>query len=275
MPFSFSPLGPKGRGQIQNARPQLIPGFLVVRLMHGSWWLSHRGTGFLVNSLDQSSLLAMGSITVFVLDLLGEDIADGDPVDVPRVFAGDSGGCNVAGPAPPLLVGCAVLLPATVLGIDASVGNEVSSIPSRDFGLKKPLSVFWEFGPPDGVDVDLERFAGMAGAGWNRLRGEAFEFWVSEGTMDWVGVTLGVGVAEGVGSVFGVGVDFSCALTEEVVRERVLGGLRANMSLMLRRLSTSNSGSRRPDVGSRCRDEYSCCRSPSLNIPGGFMISRI
>lgn len=172
VPFSFSPLGPKGRGQIQNARPRFIPGFLVVRLMHGSWWLSHRGTGFLVNSLDQSSLLAMGSITVFVLDLLGEDWADDDPVDVARVFAGDSGGCDVvetkvaAGPAPPLLVGRAVLLLVTVLDVDASVGNGVSSTPSRDFGLKKPLSVFWPFaGAPDGVDVDLERLTGMAGAG--------------------------------------------------------------------------------------------------------------
>lgn len=86
---------------------------------------------------------------------------------------------------------------------------------------------------------------------------------------------MGVGVAEGVGSVFGAGIDFSSALTDEVVREKLLGGLRVNMSLMLRRLSTSNSGSRRPEAGSRYRDEYSCCRSPSLNIPGGFIISRI
>lgn len=63
VPFSFSPLGPSGRGQIQKARPRFMPGFFVVRLMHGSWWLSQSGRGFLVKSLDQSSLLAAGSIT--------------------------------------------------------------------------------------------------------------------------------------------------------------------------------------------------------------------
>lgn len=64
VPFSFSPLGPRGRGQIQKARPQLMPGFFVVRLIHDSWWLSHWGTGFLVKSLVQSSLLTMGSMIV-------------------------------------------------------------------------------------------------------------------------------------------------------------------------------------------------------------------
>lgn len=64
VPFSLSPLGPKGLWQIQNDLPQLTPGFFVVRLIHGSWWPSHGGAGFLVNSFDQSSLLAIGSITV-------------------------------------------------------------------------------------------------------------------------------------------------------------------------------------------------------------------
>lgn len=73
VPLSFSPLGPSGRGQIQNARPRFIPGFFVVKLMHGSWWLSHKGTGFFVKSLDQSSLLTIGSITLSVSDLLGEN----------------------------------------------------------------------------------------------------------------------------------------------------------------------------------------------------------
>ena len=52
-------------------------------------------------------------------------------------------------------------------------------------------------------------------------------------------------------------------------------GLRENMSLMLLRLSRSNSGSRRPDAGSINLLEYSCWRSPLLNIPGGLSISRI
>ncbi len=72
MPFSFSPLGPRGRGQIQNARPRFMPGFFVVMLMHGSWWLSQRGAGFLVKSLPQSSLLTIGSKTMSVWELRGD-----------------------------------------------------------------------------------------------------------------------------------------------------------------------------------------------------------
>ena len=92
-PFSFSPLGPSGRGQIQNARPRFMPGFFVVRLTHGSWWLSQRGTGLLVNSFVQSSLLTMGSIKESsVLSLLGDDGADGGPVEIGRM-SGVSSGC--------------------------------------------------------------------------------------------------------------------------------------------------------------------------------------
>lgn len=36
VPFSLLPLGPSGRGHIQKDRPQLMPGFFVVRLIHGS-----------------------------------------------------------------------------------------------------------------------------------------------------------------------------------------------------------------------------------------------
>lgn len=64
VPFSLFPVGPTGLWQIQNARPQLTPGFFVVKLMQGSWWPSHLGGGFLLNSFVQSSLLATGSITV-------------------------------------------------------------------------------------------------------------------------------------------------------------------------------------------------------------------
>lgn len=92
-PFSFSPLGPRGRGQIQNARSRFMPGFFVVRLTHGSWWLSQRGTGFLVNSFVQSSLLTIGSIKESsVLSLLGEDCADGGPVEIVGMSGMVSGG---------------------------------------------------------------------------------------------------------------------------------------------------------------------------------------
>lgn len=180
------------------------------------------------------------------------------------------------GAAPFLLGDDAASLLEAARTVDVSSGEKVSSTPSRDFGLKKPFKDFWpEDDAPDGVEVDLERFAGMAGAGWARLRGKFFASCLSAEILDGLGVSPGVGVTDGVVFVFRVGVDFSCALAAEVVRERVLGGLRANMSLMLLRLSTSNSGSRRPDAGSKHWDEYSCCRSPSLNIPGGFMTSRI
>lgn len=76
VPFSFSPLGPRGRGQIQNARPRFMPGFFVVKLTHGSWWLSQRGAGFFVKSLFQSSLLTMGSMKVSDWGLLGEEYVE-------------------------------------------------------------------------------------------------------------------------------------------------------------------------------------------------------
>lgn len=52
--------------------------------------------------------------------------------------------------------------------------------------------------------------------------------------------------------VAAVEVDLLPGLDESVV------GLRANMSLMLLRLSRSNSGRRRPDAGSTHLFEYSC-----------------
>lgn len=168
--------------------------------------------------------------------------------DVVAISGKGSGSCDVSaavvdtGPAPFLLGDNAGSLLAAVMTVDA---------PSVDFGLKKPLRDFWpEDNVPDGMEVDLERLAGMAGAGWLRLRGEFFESCLSTEALRWLGVSLVMGVADGV-VVFRVGVDFSCALATEVVRESVLGGLRANISLMLRRLSTSNSGRRRPEAGSK------------------------
>ena len=42
VPFSLFPLGPNGRLHIQNDRPQLIPGFFVSMVLHGSL-CSHLG----------------------------------------------------------------------------------------------------------------------------------------------------------------------------------------------------------------------------------------
>lgn len=53
--------------------------------------------------------------------------------------------------------------------------------------------------------------------------------------------------------------------------EDEVAGLLKNISLML--LRRSNSGIRRPDSGRRSFVEYSRCRSPFTNIPGGLTIS--
>lgn len=125
------------------------------------------------------------------------------------------------------------------------------------------------------MGVDFERLPGIEGDGCGLFRDTAFEAWRSMDTSMLPGGSFEVGVADVAGSASRVAVFFPNALAVEDDRDKVLGGLRANMSLMLCRLSTSNSGSRRPDDGNMQRDEYSCCRSPPLNIPGGFMMSRI
>ena len=150
MPFSFSPLGPRGRGQIQNARPRFRPGFFVVRLTHGSWWLSQRGAGFLVKSLPQSSLLTIGSKTVSVWDLSGDVCVE----PVPGVEISVSAVGSRVWEAVPVVcvrrVGSALgfvgddvpLSPYWALDFGESVEGLVDALPPTGFDLKKPLSVF-------------------------------------------------------------------------------------------------------------------------------------
>lgn len=117
MPFSLFPLGPSGRAQIQNARPQLMPGFLVFMLMHGSWWPSHRGTGLRVKSLLQSSLLTIGSMTVSLSgSLLG--VNGGSTCSAGPFVCGRDGGCLdglgdrvFEGEARDVSLGCAAAAP--------------------------------------------------------------------------------------------------------------------------------------------------------------------
>lgn len=146
VPFSFSPLGPSGRGQIQKARPQFMPGFLVVRLMHGSWWLSHKGAGLFVKSLVQSSLLTIGSMIVSVLDLLRGDCVEEATVDAMATSGmeeDDWGASSTWLASGPLSMGkAATPLFDDVLDIDLFAEDRTRPAPSRDFGLKKPLSVF-------------------------------------------------------------------------------------------------------------------------------------
>lgn len=147
VPFSLFPLGPSGRGQIQNARPQLIPGFLVVMRTHSSWWPSQGGGRFLVKSFDQSSLLAMGSMTVSESGGWSWDW-DGE------------GGIGSEG------VGLGVW---EGVGLEGEEGRDGLLVLSEgvDFGLKKPWRVFW---PADGADagVGMDFVRLTAGGGSDR-----------------------------------------------------------------------------------------------------------
>ena len=70
------------REHIQNWRPRLTPGFLVVRLMHGSAWLSQRGGGRREKSFVQlsfeASCCASGSEGAEEVDWLALKLVDGD-----------------------------------------------------------------------------------------------------------------------------------------------------------------------------------------------------
>lgn len=253
VPFSLLPLGPRGRGQIQNARPQLIPGFFVVKLIHGSWWLSHFGGGFLLNSLDQSSLLATGSITASVyweetrvgaiagalatseemLETLGPNsqlpmkLVSGET----SAFDDDWEGCSVGERTKALVF---------------SVGLCLGSVFTRVFGLKNPLSVFCPASQGAAAcAVDLERFSGIEEVSLFSVRLRVITFAALESSMAGIGLlaTLSLNVAVASRSVAEVR---SAVVVEEVGFCRELAGLRVNMSLML--LLLSNSGIKRPDV---------------------------
>lgn len=226
VPFSLFPVGPTGLWQIQNALPQLIPGFFVVRLTQGSWWPSQFGGGFLLNSLDQSSLLTIGSITK------SSSFADPD-ADEGRGLVGVVSFKEI-------LSGW---LDDGTLDFEGLWISEEGSL-GVDFGLKNPFSVFWPGaeGAGAGVTVDFDRLsvAGAVSFFSDLLRVRP---WLFSGIcVD--GVLFSSDAA-------------GCSGAETV--EAVLGfcdGLRVNISLMFLRLS--NSGINRPDVGKRHLVEYSC-----------------
>ena len=245
VPFSFSPLGPRGLWQIQNDLPQLTPGFFVVRLIHGSWWPSHGGAGFLVNSFDQSSLLAIGSITVS--PSWDDDNGLGGLVSSAEVSGWlDGGTLDLEGD----VVCAGVSWEESCLGLCWDV-----ILLSVLFGLKKPLRDFCPGVKGVGAcaATDFERFIDTEETDSlfsDRLRVSPCVCLLSSLTLtdgvlfpsDIAGDSFSWGkVAER--SSFEGGSAFGC-------------GLRANISLMLLRLS--NSGISRPDVGKRYLVEYSC-----------------
>lgn len=173
VPFSFSPLGPNGRGQIQKERPRFIPGFFVVNLIHGSWCPSHGGTGFLVKSFDQSSLLTIGSIIVSSMNFL----AVGPSVEISAsslmLSSCNPGDCRLISGYFPFSCDCpdGSGLSDGVEDPDKGIGDWVVSDITA-LGLKKPVNIFWSAAePPEDVDTaDLVRFADVVGRGCERLR---------------------------------------------------------------------------------------------------------
>jgi hypothetical protein len=215
-----------------------------------------------VKIFDQSSLLTIGSITVSSMDLL----AIGRSMEVPASFlmmsSWDPGGCGLIPEAFPFSCG-----PSDSLGVSDGVEDPGEAIGDRvtstSFGLKKPANVFWPTeDPSEDVDkADLERFANVEGRGWERFReavresrfpsvidaepfsGESVDPKVVCKTVDLA--TRVVGMLAGT----------PASSTDS---DGMLTGLRVNMSLMLLRLSTLNSGSKRPEAGNAHSFEYSC-----------------
>lgn len=135
-------------------------------------------------------------------------------------------------------VGC-VILESVAWEAARETSDELTG---EGFGLKNPFRLLWPGADDVGVAKDFERFgAVLVDGGSGRFRGAA------------AGEGRGGSRESAVTSVPCFPVGFAA------VADRLdgAGGLRENMSLMLRRLSTSNSGSKRPDAGRRKRFEYS------------------
>lgn len=137
VPFSLFPLGPKGLGQIQKERPKFTPGFLVFRLMHGSSWPSHVGGGFLVNSFDQSCLLATGSMKL-VCSLEDAVVAGVDALD-----PSTSASCAISALFAPGTCWLRTLdgLPDKAVSSSLGVLGSSRSISGVLFALRNPFSV--------------------------------------------------------------------------------------------------------------------------------------
>lgn len=241
------------------------------------------GGDLLLKSLDQSSLLTIGSMTA---SLHWEREGAGDWELLVAMAAPVS--TLLGGWETPVWLASAQSgrLPGWDGGWEAGwvVGTrEVSGsfvgLPSGDsfagpFGLKNPLSVFCPAAGALAAVEDFERFNEIEGGGSLfsfRLRVVPLAILSSVPGIGLVGVLLAVFSFDAVVSRSPLVVRSTLVIEVDFCRE--LAGLRVNMSLML--LLLSNSGIKRPDVGRRYLAEYSCCRPPSLNMPGGFTMSWI
>jgi hypothetical protein len=110
-------------------------------------------------------------------------------------------------------------------------------------GLKNPLSVFWPaVEAAFDAAADFERLAGTVGGCGGLFRGMGFETEEPSGVTSGPFESIWLGVGNACSTLVAV-VRFSTALALGGDWDGMLGGLRANISLILRRLSTSNSGS--------------------------------
>ena len=203
-------------------------------------------------------------MTVSALALLGEGWVDEPPLRALGELMVESRGwespsTTLARSGVRLLVGdSGFWLLGMVPDADVLVGDGTASPPSRVLGLKKPFRDFCPGAQALDGATDFDRLTGIAGAGWDRLRDKLLESWLSRDVDEGLGASREGKDAGAVTSDPKDATGFSVALAVDADRDKVLlGGLRANMSLMLRRFSTSNSGSKRPEAGNKYRDEYS------------------
>lgn len=231
-----------------------------------------------MNSFDHDSLLTIGSITVSSVDSVVVSLSVVVTWEGWLGFCGDegTGGMDFVGLDPnasfkPGALACCV--------------GFASWLSCVFFGLKKPIKLCCPLPDVFGSDLppDLLLLGGGTGAFSFRGRLETpfAEVLDVRSELDWDLYNSGLdGLWKG-STVFveadsdgtGTNVSFTALVIATLFSLKVEDGLRVNMSLMLRRWV--NSGMRRPDRGNRSFAEYSRCRIPFTNTPGGLTISLI
>jgi hypothetical protein len=116
----------------------------------------------LVKSLDQSSLLTIGSIIVSSVNLLAVSHLVEVSASFIMVSSWGTGGCRLTPGACPFSCGDfdGFWLSGGVEEPGKTMGDRAASYTLTGFGLKKPINVFWPAAePPEDVDTaDLGRF---------------------------------------------------------------------------------------------------------------------
>lgn len=222
----------------------------------------------MVNSFDHDSLLTIGSITVSSVESVAVLLSWSVTREVGTGFCGEA---NTDG--------------IDFVRLDCKASSKLEALASCVFfGLKKPMRLCCPFPDMFGSDLppDLLRLGGGAGALSLRTRLETpfggvldarseFDCDLYNSDLDGLRKDSSEFVeadsdATGTSSFTASSIAMLFSLKDD-------DGLRVNISLMLRRWV--NSGMRRPDRGNRSFVEYSRCRIPFSNMPGGLTISLI